>query len=123
MPGVYTNTIITGASNTFRLVITNWTELRVRHFFAVRASVNGQTSIYSNEIHWPPYDPDHVELRWAGAASNLLVSANVYGPWARVPVGGTNAYMEAIANKRFFRLEPPMPLTIRAFNPRNYSGQ
>lgn len=121
VPGQWTNIIATGTSNAFTFLKTNWTERTARHFYAVRArTTNGEPS---NEVHFPPYPPTHVRVRWkTNAPTTIFVSSTLAVPrWSAIAtVTATNEWTTPLQDgQQWYALDRNDPPTITLFNPLN----
>lgn len=128
-PGTYdywTNDIGTNLSYTFAR--TNWDDERLnRHFFVVTAKdQDGNESEPSNEVHFPPFPPDHYRLSWTSNWDQVTIfeTTDLSIPqtnWTvTATVFGTNSYSDWISAGsacKFFCLDKPDVLTITVFNP------
>lgn len=123
---VYTNVISVGSVTNYTLSITNWSEIRVRHFFAVKSIKANVESVPSNEVFWPPYEPSHIRISWPNATGSVTIQeATSLGAKAilwrnSATIIGTNTWTTNIlSGTHFFRINRPVKLSIDAFNPLN----
>lgn len=120
--GPWTNTVPMATGTSYAFSKTNWAERSLRHFFVVRNGTNGPPS---NEVHYPPYPPDHVALTWNTNARTVLFSSPVLArPIRQWPVladvTGTNRWDGALTSgSRFFTATNGQVLGILLYNPLN----
>ena len=128
-PGTYdywTNDIGTNLFYTFAR--TNWGDERLnRHFFVVTAKdQDGNESLPSNEVHYPPFGPDHYRLTWTSNWDQATIFSSTSASIPReswqpiATVFSTNTYEGVIdlsVGLRVYCLDKPDVLTITVFNP------
>lgn len=126
-PGVYDWWTDTGTNLFYDFIRTNWPDRMDRHFVVVTAKdAFGFESPPSNEVHFPPFSDDHIELSWSNTWADVIIYS-----WTdpRLPkdqwpefayVVGTNTFSTNVnfsEQCRFFMIDKPDVLTIRTFNP------
>lgn len=128
--GLYTNLLDCGRTNVYKFAATNWMERKIPHYFAVEARLNVSSnyilfSLPSNEVRWPPYPGDRLELTWSNLMPTFVESTVDWTNWSLVTLTTTNrlVIMDPLVNT-FYRLRQVNPpaadrLTIRHFNPLN----
>jgi hypothetical protein len=125
--GSYTIIEDTGTNLFYVFMRTNWDERMYRHFAVVTSkNQDGIDSDPSNEVHYPPFGPDHFRLTWTSNWDQVTIyeTTNLWLPrtnWTvTATVVGTNTYSDWIdftAPCKFFSLDRPDTLTITLFNP------
>lgn len=123
-PKFYTNLVATGNPNTSYLFCkTNWLEESDRHFYAVRrVSVLGEVSEWSNEIFFPFYPADRIDISWPGTNIQQIQSSRDKRTWSVVTNSASPVTIMISEDYKFFRTygPPPSPaLFTRQYNPLN----